>query len=77
MLAWVHQVIAAEQEFLSLAPEYHVTVLNLSGLWGGQRAVKHWVGRVAPTKEALKNKVRFPSVSQAPKIGVEFQVHKS
>ena len=37
--------------------------------------MKHWVGRVAPTKEALKNKVRFPSVSQAPKIGVGFQVH--
>lgn len=38
---------------LSIAP---TTVLNLAGLWGGQRVVRNWLGRVAPTKEALKNK---------------------
>ncbi|KAI0766728.1 hypothetical protein BC629DRAFT_1583619 [Irpex lacteus] len=47
---------AAEQELLALSPEIPTTVLNLSGLWGGARAMKHYVGRVAPTKEALKNK---------------------
>lgn len=46
---------AAEEELLALSTP--TTILNLSGLWGGARAVKHWVGRVAPTKEALKNKV--------------------
>lgn len=48
----------AEDELLSLVPRHRrTTVLNLSGLWGGERSVKHWVGRVAPTKEALKKKV--------------------
>ncbi|CAL1717248.1 unnamed protein product [Somion occarium] len=47
---------AAETKLLDLSPESHTTVLNLSGLWGGQRALKHWVGKVAPTKEVLKNK---------------------
>ena len=48
----------AEQELLALSPEVPTTVLNLSGLWGGARAMKHYVGRVAPTKEVLKSKVR-------------------
>lgn len=39
---------------LNLAP---TTVLNLAGLWGGQRVVRNWLGRVAPTKAALKSKV--------------------
>lgn len=30
--------------------------LNLSGLWGGQRMVKHWIDRVAGTKETLGSK---------------------
>jgi hypothetical protein len=30
--------------------------LNLSGLWGGERMVKHWIDRVAATKEQLKSK---------------------
>lgn len=47
---------AAEDELLALAPRVPTTVLNLSGLFGGPRAVKHVVGRVAPTKEALRNK---------------------
>ncbi|EKM58570.1 uncharacterized protein PHACADRAFT_90130 [Phanerochaete carnosa HHB-10118-sp] len=46
---------AAEAELLALSPETPTTVLNLSGLFGGPRAVKHVVGRVAPTKEALKS----------------------
>ena len=31
-------------------------VLNLSGLWGGARQPKHWIDRVAATKEQLKGK---------------------
>ncbi|KAK3689418.1 hypothetical protein B0T22DRAFT_171778 [Podospora appendiculata] len=31
-------------------------VLNLSGLWGGPRDPKHWVDRVATTKEAVRGK---------------------
>jgi len=31
-------------------------VLNLSGLWGGTRHPKHWVDRVAATKEQLRGK---------------------
>ena len=31
-------------------------MLNLSGLWGGARQAKHWVDRVASTKEKLKEK---------------------
>lgn len=49
---------AAESELLALSPHTaHTTVLNLCGLWGGQRQTRHWVGRVAPTKAALKAKV--------------------
>ena len=33
------------------------TVLNLCGLWGGERHPKNWVARVAPTKDVLANKV--------------------
>ncbi|KAI0342619.1 hypothetical protein BDW22DRAFT_1374828 [Trametopsis cervina] len=45
---------AAEGELLALSPESPTTVLNLCGLWGGSRKAKHWIGRVAATKEALK-----------------------
>ncbi|KAG4422066.1 hypothetical protein IFR04_004807 [Cadophora malorum] len=31
-------------------------VLNLAGLWGGQRNPKHWIDRVASTKELLSSK---------------------
>ncbi|KAK1776521.1 hypothetical protein QBC45DRAFT_419115 [Copromyces sp. CBS 386.78] len=31
-------------------------VLSLSGLWGGQRDPRNWVGRVAYSKEALRHK---------------------
>ena len=51
----------AEIEFLDLNKEsstaIKTTVLNLSGLWGGERHPKHWVERVADTKEKLANKV--------------------
>ncbi|KAI0366180.1 hypothetical protein BV20DRAFT_952899 [Pilatotrama ljubarskyi] len=46
----------AEMELLALAPDVPTTVLNLCGLWGGQRQFKNWISRVAPTKEALKQK---------------------
>ena len=40
------------------------TVLNLSGLWGGERHPRHWVGRVADTKERLADKVCYPTLFQ-------------
>jgi hypothetical protein len=40
------------------SPAVLTSVINLSGLWGGQRTPRAWVGRVAPTKEALSAKVR-------------------
>ncbi|KAJ7157635.1 hypothetical protein C8R43DRAFT_997201 [Mycena crocata] len=47
----------SEAELLALSPSLApTTVMNLAGLWGGQRIIRNWVGRVAPTKEALKNK---------------------
>ncbi|KAF4631888.1 hypothetical protein G7Y89_g6240 [Cudoniella acicularis] len=42
----------AEDELLSLGG----CVLNLSGLWGGARQPKHWIDRIASTKEQLKSK---------------------
>ncbi|KAK4225461.1 hypothetical protein QBC38DRAFT_264832 [Podospora fimiseda] len=42
----------AEEELLSLGG----CVLNLSGLWGGQRDPKNWIPRVAATKEQVKGK---------------------
>ncbi|TFK49838.1 hypothetical protein OE88DRAFT_1755903 [Heliocybe sulcata] len=45
-----------ENKLLSLSPDTPTTVLNVCGLWGGSRHVRNWVGRVAPTKEALKAK---------------------
>ncbi|KAF4551291.1 Hypothetical protein D9617_14g077480 [Elsinoe fawcettii] len=41
-----------EEEYLGRG----ALVLNLSGLWGGQRDPKHWVERVATTKEQVKSK---------------------
>uniref|UniRef100_A0A8H8CKK1 Uncharacterized protein n=1 Tax=Psilocybe cubensis TaxID=181762 RepID=A0A8H8CKK1_PSICU len=46
----------AENELLALNGDFPTTVLNLAGLWGGARSPKNWVGRVAGTKEGLKNK---------------------
>ncbi|KAH9847250.1 hypothetical protein C2E23DRAFT_742258 [Lenzites betulinus] len=46
----------AESELLALAPKVPTTVLDLCGLWGGPRQPSNWVSRVAPTKEALKQK---------------------
>ena len=31
-------------------------MLNLSGLWGGERLPKRWIDRVAATKEQLEGK---------------------
>lgn len=42
----------AEKELMSLGG----AVLNLSGLWGGTRNPKNWVGRVGSTKEELAEK---------------------
>lgn len=42
----------AEDELLSLGG----CVLNLSGLWGGERQPKTWVGRVAKSKEDVRSK---------------------
>ncbi|KZS92775.1 hypothetical protein SISNIDRAFT_412105 [Sistotremastrum niveocremeum HHB9708] len=46
----------AEDELLSLSPTVKATILNLCGLWGGSRSMRNYVGKVAPTKEALKEK---------------------
>ncbi|KAJ4471567.1 hypothetical protein J3R30DRAFT_3660257 [Lentinula aciculospora] len=46
----------AEDELLALSPGTPTTVLDLAGLYGGERTMKKWVGRVAPTKEVLRNK---------------------
>lgn len=43
---------AAEEELLGLGG----CVLNLAGLWGGARDPRHWVDRVATTKEAVRGK---------------------
>ncbi|TFK71497.1 hypothetical protein BDN72DRAFT_837545 [Pluteus cervinus] len=45
-------------------------VSNAPGLWGGQQDARNWVGRIAPTKEALKDKgalhmIHGPDVSRA------------
>lgn len=46
-----------EDELLAQSgPETPTAVLNLAGLWGGARSMRNWVGKVAPTKEALRNK---------------------
>ena len=42
----------AEDELLDLGG----CVLNLAGLWGGERDPKNWVSRVATTKEGVKAK---------------------
>jgi hypothetical protein len=42
----------AEDELLELGG----CVLNLSGLWGGERQPKNWIDRVAATKEKLSEK---------------------
>lgn len=52
----------SEEELLALSPNFPTAVLNLVGLWGGARLPKNWVGRVAGSKEALKNKVRMLSL---------------
>ncbi|KAJ6561764.1 hypothetical protein B0H19DRAFT_1209975 [Mycena capillaripes] len=47
----------AETELLALSPTLaRTTVLNLAGLWGGQRVVRNWLARIAPTKDALANR---------------------
>lgn len=43
---------AAEDELLALGG----CVLDLAGLWGGPRDPRHWVDRVATTKEAVRAK---------------------
>ena len=47
--------VAEEKRLLELAG-VHATVLNLGGLWGGERSIRNVVGRVAPTKDALRGK---------------------
>ncbi|KAH8112593.1 hypothetical protein DFH11DRAFT_1605714 [Phellopilus nigrolimitatus] len=46
----------AEIEFLNLSEKTPTTVLNLSGLWGGQRDPHNWIQRVAGSKEELAKK---------------------
>lgn len=48
----------AEDELLGLGG----CVLDLAGLWGGERDVKHWVDRVATTKDAVRAKTSLHMV---------------
>ncbi|KAK4940876.1 hypothetical protein LTR66_008760 [Elasticomyces elasticus] len=48
----------AEDELRSLGG----CVLNLAGLWGGERKPEKWVSRVAKTKEDVKNKTSLHMV---------------
>lgn len=48
----------AEDELLALGG----CVLNLAGLWGGPRDPRHWVDRVATTKDAVKAKTSLHMV---------------
>jgi hypothetical protein len=48
----------AEDELLGLGG----CVLNLSGLWGGERQARNWIGRVAGTKEQLSGKTSLHMV---------------
>ncbi|KAL8849097.1 MAG: hypothetical protein Q9221_005901 [Calogaya cf. arnoldii] len=45
----------AEQELLALVGK-RACILNLAGLWGGERNPRNWVSRVAKTKEDVKGK---------------------
>jgi hypothetical protein len=47
--------VMTEEELLAL-PNTSACVLNLAGLWGGSRDMRQYVGRVAPTKDALASK---------------------
>ncbi|KAG0150784.1 hypothetical protein CROQUDRAFT_652032 [Cronartium quercuum f. sp. fusiforme G11] len=55
----------SEDELLSLNqavlepgpfPCFATTVLNLCGLWGGERSIRNYVAKVAPSKDVLRNK---------------------
>lgn len=48
----------AEDELLGLGG----CVLDLAGLWGGARDPRHWVGRVAASKEAVRGKTSLHMV---------------
>lgn len=52
-------------------------MLNLSGLWGGQRMVKHWVDRVASTKDQLKTKTSLHMIHGEDVARGIIAVHKS
>jgi hypothetical protein len=63
----------AEDELLELGG----CVLNLSGLWGGERNVRHWVDRVASTKEMLKSKKSLHMIHGEDVARSIIGVHKS
>lgn len=62
----------AEDELLALGG----CVLNLSGLWGDQRMVKHWIDRVAATKEQLASKTSLHMVHGKDVAGGILGVHR-
>ncbi|KAI4283981.1 MAG: hypothetical protein L6R38_001774 [Xanthoria sp. 2 TBL-2021] len=45
----------AEEELLTLVGK-NACILNLAGLWGGERNPRNWVSRVAKTKEDVQRK---------------------
>lgn len=62
----------AEDELLGLGG----CVLNLSGLWGGPRDPKHWVDRVADTKEKVKDKTSLHMIHGEDVARAILAVHK-
>jgi len=50
-------------------------VLNLSGLWGGERHPRHWIDRVAATKEQLKSKKSLHMIHGVDVARAIFAVH--
>jgi hypothetical protein len=63
----------AEDQLLELGG----CVLDLAGLWGGERMVKHWVDRVASTKEMLRGKKSLHMIHGEDVARAIIAVHKS
>lgn len=51
-------------------------MLNLSGLWGDERQAKHWIDRVAATKEQLSSKTSLHMIHGRDVAGGILGVHR-
>lgn len=63
----------AEDELMKLGG----CVLDLAGLWGGQRQVRHWLDRVAKTKEQLSEKKSLHMIHGEDVARAIIAVHKN